>query len=387
MIFCGVGKKGKIKKEIVINKIEKGGLQMIDVESTVKALKCRWVQRLMNAENETWTSIVDCYFENFGGVEHIFTFNLDKKGLNCITKKLPIFYKGVLNSWYEITMDQNIVQCKPNEVGEQKIWGNRFITNNKSVLFFKEWIEAGFIYVSDLFRNGIFIHQKYLLEKLSNKKNWIVQYITIKKAIPLQWKKCMKLLNNNLHVNRKRKTIMKKNFQGKFVDAYDFESKDFYWSFISNRTSHSYAKMIWENRIGMCFNWNMIWTVKVKNMTVKKYAQFNVFLLYDKIPHKYNLWKWKKELSPDCEYCNHIENCQHFLYDCIFVRDYWKNVTRLINKIYNISVNLQWKNIIYGYCLEQKKLENVNLIIMIATFAAYKARVIKKIFEGCCFKN
>ena len=88
-------------------------------------------------------------------------------------------------------MNEERVEINPNKIGEQKIWGNRFITNNNQVLFFKEWIDAGFIYVADLFKNGKFIQQHYLLEKLHSKSKWIVQYLSLKQSIPYSWKKCM----------------------------------------------------------------------------------------------------------------------------------------------------------------------------------------------------
>ena len=71
-------------------------------------------------------------------------------------------------------MQNEIIRKTPNDVGEQIIWGNQFITNNRKVLVFIEWIESGFIYVADLFENGIFIKQNKVLNKLQNK--WLMQY-------------------------------------------------------------------------------------------------------------------------------------------------------------------------------------------------------------------
>ena len=89
-------------------------------------------------------------------------------------------------------------------------------------------------------------------------------------------------------------------------------------------------------------------------------------------------WKWKKSDSLDCEHCKITENCQHFLFECSYVKYYWKYVVQSFNRIYKIELDLQWKHIVYGYYLEQKSLETLNLIIMVATFAAYKARVVNQ---------
>ena len=96
---------------------------------------------------------------------------------------------------------------------------------------------------------------------------------------------------------------------------------------------------------------------KVKNMFVKKIAQFNYYLIYDKIPHKLNLSKWKITDQPECEVCHCTEDCMHFLFDCIVVRGFWKRVLELINTFYKTNIKLVWKHVIYGYMLECDKLE------------------------------
>ena len=118
---------------------------MVDVASIIKALNCRWVGRIAKGKGENWIVVMECYFERFGGIDQMFSLNLDKKGLIYISKQLPTFYKGVVHSWYELAMNSNTVPMTPNKIGEQIIWGNHFITctPNKHVLFFKEWIDAG----------------------------------------------------------------------------------------------------------------------------------------------------------------------------------------------------------------------------------------------------
>ena len=80
-----------------------------------------------------------------------------------LTKNLPEFYRDILNSWYSIVMNTETTRLTPNDLGEQIIWGNRFITSNNKVLFFPEWIAADIIYVADVFKNGIFIKYDYLM--------------------------------------------------------------------------------------------------------------------------------------------------------------------------------------------------------------------------------
>ena len=54
----------------------------------------------------------------------------------------------------------------PSCLGKQVIWGNQFIVQRKKTLFFQEWIESGFIYVADLFKNGNFLNEIETFENL-----------------------------------------------------------------------------------------------------------------------------------------------------------------------------------------------------------------------------
>ena len=114
-------------------------------------------------------------------------------------------------------------------------------------------------------------------------------------------------------------------------------------------------------------------------MNIKKIAQFNYFLMYDKIPHGLNLCKWKISDSPFCKECNCVENSKHFLFDCKpFVKPFWERFTKIVNKICNININITWKHIIIGYLQEYDCFQTINIMLMIATFAVYKARIVNQ---------
>jgi len=353
---------------------------MIDVKSLIKAMKCRWVERLKKPSDDSWKAVVEYYFKDFGGTTNIFCYNLDRRGLTHVTKKLPKFYKDVLNSWYEIVMYKDKVRVTPNNVGEQVIWGNHHITCNNVPLFFPEWIESDIMNVSDLFQKGNFMRQNYLLANLKNKRKWMMQYLTLKNAIPYEWKRCMLLAKNFLCVNRDRKPIMKKDHAGKYKDLNQFACKDFYWNIVNKIVLKSYAPMIWANRYNIeCENWALVWNLKVKYTIVKKMAQFNYYLIYDKIPHRLNLWKWKKAEDPECEICKCMDDCKHFLFDCSVIAHFWRKLIYSINVVYKTNIKLSWKHIIFGYMLDYEKFGPLNVIIIVAVFCVYKARIVNEI--------
>ena len=49
-----------------MNKYEKGGLNMVDIDSYFKSLKTSWVSRLTNTSLTNWKIIPIKYFNNLG---------------------------------------------------------------------------------------------------------------------------------------------------------------------------------------------------------------------------------------------------------------------------------------------------------------------------------
>ena len=379
MNFLWGGKRSKIRKEIIVQKFEKGGLQMINIDAFIKSLKCRWVNRLVNAGDETWKAIIEHHFREFGGCKLIFNYNLDKKGLVYITRNMPCFYREVIMNWYKVVRNNDNLNLTPSSIGEQIIWGNRHLNAGyKSVLFFKEWIESGIIHIADLFNNGSFIRYNTLLDKLKCKSNWIVQYIEVKKAIPKTWYRIMCEVSNKIYIRFGRIQLRKRAFNGEYKDMFDFACKDIYWNIVSNSSVKTYAPKIWKKDCGKDCNWKEIWVEKIKCMPVKKIAQFNYYLLYNKIPHKENLFKWKIMNNPFCEICKNIEDSKHFLYECKAVKQFWRKCNNIINQLYRMNVRLLWKHIVYGYRIYCKTFDVFNLILMVATFAVYKARILER---------
>ena len=91
--FIWNGKPEKVKRNLIINSYERGGLQMIDIKNYFIALKASWVSRLVTGH------IPLKYFNTTGKNWLVFSMNLDStKSLNYL-KKIPEFYRKVVKCW------------------------------------------------------------------------------------------------------------------------------------------------------------------------------------------------------------------------------------------------------------------------------------------------
>jgi hypothetical protein len=124
------GKKDKIKRSVLINDINCGGLKMVDVESLFLSVKASWVVRLLNAnEDEVWTMVAH-HLLNFIPNDDAFLLKLhmtDRNALICMNK-LPTFYQEVIIAFNKAKCISLEDFC--NNIMDQPIWGNVFIRCN-----------------------------------------------------------------------------------------------------------------------------------------------------------------------------------------------------------------------------------------------------------------
>ena len=93
--FLWKGKKDKIKRSIIINEYEEGGIKMPNIQSFFKALKLSWLHKLLDPFNHSpWKVLLLGSIQKWGGSNILY---LSKEGLDKIAEKvnpfsLNIFY-------------------------------------------------------------------------------------------------------------------------------------------------------------------------------------------------------------------------------------------------------------------------------------------------------
>ena len=91
----------------------------------------------------------------------------------------------MLHAWQEI---RQIVPIENSDIKDEIIWKNKFITINKTSLYYKSWLEAGVTKVSDLLNGRSFYTYEQFVEKYKI-RTYFLQYYSLVNAIPSTWKK------------------------------------------------------------------------------------------------------------------------------------------------------------------------------------------------------
>ena len=174
--FLWKNKKDKIKRNVVCQPPENGGLNFINFEIMVKSLRLAWIARLISNSDDNWKAIPNFYFDKYGGLPFLLKCNYNTAILD---NNLPLFYRKLLDYFQELTKFSEY--DKNNDL---ILWNNRRITIERNSVFWKQWFDQGVTFISDLMNsNGKFLTFEEFQNKFEIKANYL-HYFQLIAAIP-----------------------------------------------------------------------------------------------------------------------------------------------------------------------------------------------------------
>ena len=77
--FLWKNKKDRIKRQVLLRPLSKGGLGFPCFRTAIKALRLSWIGRLLNNTHDTWTAIPNYHFEKHGRLLFLLNCNYSVK--------------------------------------------------------------------------------------------------------------------------------------------------------------------------------------------------------------------------------------------------------------------------------------------------------------------
>ena len=141
-------KPPKIAYDVLTQRIQNGGMKLIEFQSKVKGLKSSFVKRLLDESNEKWKAAA-AYFLKTNNLK--FFSNTNQTKTDSIYHK---FYANFHIFWTDL---QQIDKPTSPVVWNQVIWENKYITIANKPFCWQNWLHNGIICVRDLLgENGDF---------------------------------------------------------------------------------------------------------------------------------------------------------------------------------------------------------------------------------------
>ena len=365
--FVWRNKRDKIARKVMINEIERGGLNMLDFRSFCLSMKAVWAVKLNKSDGEGWSIIPKKYFENCG-IEVLMCMNSETE--KQLPIKLPQFYKEVIHAWH-LCGGGNKAPQNATEIRQEIIWGNKHIQCKGKTLFFPNWHECNLNFVDDLLNEkGHFKSGEEIFSQLKNKTNWLMEYKIILKCIPRLWKEKIQDCNMNIKINKSFKPFL--SIKNQQIFKLSTKSKEYY-QYLINKIKHmTYNEKYWTTIFPERPFWTDLWNSRVKNQKNKKIADFHFKLLHRILPCQENLFRWKILNSNKCRFgCQCIENYHHMFVVCPRLNHLYNKVEAIFKSM-NLDIHITYKTLILGYKATYPAYEDINTLLSHIFFAVYR---------------
>ena len=368
LFFDFVWPSGKhhVKKSVLIQEIESGGLKMPDVASVLKSVKLGWLKRLCTKQ-----SLYTLFASSVIGKNDIYSFMKYK----CDVKYLdgvPNFYRQLFHFWYEL-------HSRPpegaEEILDEYLWYNRFLIIDNKPVFIKFWNESGIKRISDIIRIDGSLRTKQELSNEFGIQIDIMKYNSLISAIPSKWKKCIresKLVSHTAPVDGE----ITLKFGNGNKNVLCIQCKDYYKEFVRIKYERPTALYKWEEMYYYAdFDWPILFKIpyKVVRETDIHSLQYKIINRY--IPCKVNLQLWGKSSSDKCRLCDEVDTIEHFFSQCTYNKFFWQDVSKLIQKAFDINIRLYDLDILFGIPFEEDMFIIINFCILYGKKYVYDCQI------------
>ena len=361
------GKRDRIKRSILTNDVESGGLNMPNIEKFFMSLRAGWIARTLRSKGK-WRAGFEMLATKCN-VSFDYLLKMSFKSVNSmqILQTCNPFYSAVLVAYNTCKSIKNPENMSAFEILNQPLFGNHLLKACDKCLFFKEWINSKVLYIKDLINvNGTFKSDHDLYQEIKCKKNIIQQLYVIKNYVYKKFKSVDFSIAPFAKITRSMLLL----FNGKLFDIKDQKS-NFFYMILNNKSERCKMESVYSREFNIEGNrdfWKKIYVQKVKEIKIIKLSEFNFKLLHNIIPCGKILCKWKDNISEKCILCNDIETVKHMLYEC-------KNVQKILDKASHIlKFEIKWKCIVIG--MPKYKCSTLtmfyNLLFSIIAYAIFK---------------
>ena len=357
----------------IIGDIENGGIGFPDITSIFLSLKAAWVSRLLDTEKPCPCSNIANYWYNKIGfdVKTIVKCNFKTLKTFDVLQNISVFYQDIILAYNKCKTVRPMTECNTHEIVTDVIWGNERFKFKGKCLYIKNWIESGILYVNDILDgNGRIIRETVLIERLHNRSNWIAEYHMVKGVCKIVEKISSKLENTSVRIGD---TIPRIFAMNKLNDVIN-KRTGFYYNILRNQSFKiPYMQTVWCKLLDLDYllfqkSWSRIYVIKIKQMPIKKLAEFNYKLLAGILPCGQLLSKWIEDIPLSCTVCNIKEDLKHMLFEWKKAKDIWSQISSILR------VNIQWKHVVIGYSQEQNNTtRTLNWICCLAAYSIFKS--------------
>ena len=360
-------KPDKIKRKLLTQDYEKGGLKLLDFDSFLLAIKASWVKKIFDEKNN-------------GTLKEIYLKTIHKCGgkliLECNTSVQDIlklfhrktFIQTILKSWILIRKPET-----KEHINQEIIWNNKYIKVGNETIYFKLWYNKGIKHIQQIydFRYQNFFKFEELVHLFDLPRNEIYRYNQLITSIPKRWKERLKNETPSQPYTEKFiEDFFKSQRSVKFL--YDYKVRQ-------EPIPEIKSEIKWQNSFeGGNFNWKIIYTTSFKCSIDQKIRNFQYKYLMQIIPTNVFLFKCNLVQSILCDFCNmYVETTKHLFWECSTIKQFWLGIEVYLTQK-GLNIKLDYKSISLGTQNINIKHNLINLIIILSKYYIHRCKYTKQ---------
>ena len=359
--FLWNDKPDKIKRNVVINEYEKGGLKMPHVLSFCYSLKMSWINKLLDPLNvPPWKTLLIEEYEKFGA-ENLWL--MPGYCIKNISSHFNVFWKDIFHIW-SILCEESTDTAQG--ILSQPIWFNKNLKINNSTVFYPSWSNAGVFFINDLLNdNNRFMTLEEFRDSYHLNVNFI-QFHSVLSMIPKTWK-------NLILQSVKLDYVTSNNLE--YIKRNQKSSQFFYKKFLALVSEEPLKQQErWSDELNIEIdNWDQFYQIPYLCTKSKKYIIFQYKILNRILSTNNYLMKCNLKETSLCTFCNETrETLIHIFWDCSIVKSLWLEFADFVFSECNLTFPVSAKNIILG---SENSNTLVNLLIILIKYFIYSCRL------------
>ena len=268
---------------------------------------------------------------------------------NLHHRHIPTFYLNCIKYYQHfIKMNAN-TPSNNQDVKNDILWHNHRIQFNGKSLNFHRWATSGILISNDICNNGQISFDK-IRNILRNVSNLYYELSKPIKAIPKEWK--------NLLDNRQGAEDLSLNETLVVSKSRNLAFKDIPTNLAQSKSVNSKSMLYWKEKFrDVNTDWGALWTrIFLDRSMPRTICDFNWRVFYGVLPIENRLKSMRKS-DGICELCNcQTETLKHLFLECCKLGNIWNMVQGLLCKALNIDISVDYKTIILGKDIKEKKL-------------------------------
>ncbi len=276
----------KLKRNVMINAREEGGMEVPDFEATCKSVMIKWIYRYLHAPDSKWKQMVDYTLSPVGG-SFVFKCNLSKDEI--ILKSIQsMLWRDVVTSWCDLKY------CKTDLIHlNDVIWLN---SNLGEILYNKSCIENGLLYLNQFVKNGSPLSLNDLCNQYNIRLN-IIDYYNIVRII----KGCIPQIITNTVKEEKKVTLINTIMYGPGDKSV---CRKVYYYFIRKKAHYDSVHAKWANCVNIEKTTKELFDHIEKVTIVNKLRSFHFKFLHRILFFNDKLFKFQLVNTSMCDFCN-----------------------------------------------------------------------------------